>query len=200
MGAIASHDNILAPFNSLPLKTGELSIARSAYTMLSRRTGTAQTEIDVAYAKPDQAYLVKTNVSIIVVKPLSMLLLSYLLVFVINHVAFTRSSLVLFLLHVLFKLIVILLYFQLAKDMEDLDIAEADELKSQAKTFASCYSVKSIPAFDKLFENMVMDKDDKRKYAIISFHNSADKLLKKMDLPQKEISYVVALVSCAYET
>ncbi|KAF2354788.1 putative domain NUC173 [Trinorchestia longiramus] len=80
----------------------------------------------------------------------------------------------------------------LQKEMEDMAINPEDDLKSQAKTFATRYTTCSIPAFENFFNKLSIQSE--HQVMMLSFHATIQDVIKEKNLPETPSSYFVAII------
>ncbi|XP_018011596.1 RRP12-like protein [Hyalella azteca] len=80
----------------------------------------------------------------------------------------------------------------LQKEMEDMAIDAEDDLKSQAKTFATQYTTCSIPAFENFFNKLSIQSE--HQVLMLSFHATIQDIIKEKNLPENPSSYFVAII------
>lgn len=80
----------------------------------------------------------------------------------------------------------------LQKEMETLSVDEDDDLKSQAKTFATRFTTCSIPDFENFFNKINLQS--KHQVEMLAFHAAVQEILREKKLPESTSSYFVAII------
>uniref|UniRef100_A0A2P2HZC8 RRP12-like protein n=1 Tax=Hirondellea gigas TaxID=1518452 RepID=A0A2P2HZC8_9CRUS len=78
------------------------------------------------------------------------------------------------------------------QEMEDMSVNEDDDLKSQAKTFATRFTTCSIPAFENFFNKLSVESE--HQVMMLSFHATVQEIIKQKNLPETSSSYFVAII------